>query len=366
MDSAAVSQLVDTLKNLISGWLPSGLSVIGVLIVLAFLTILWDTYKDVVGDHLKRFFGPNLVLITVVGAIALFLVFEERPWTLGALAICTGLYLLLRGGLPSWKSKSKLSAATGIVVLLGSAYFYDVNAEARRNALYDVMFLLPPEGATEPEKLFVLLHPTLNSMFKDVQRVKVVPEKLSSQDVPEYAITRTEKLLAYKVDGLRPKVFIETRVNGYSAATPQMEFRMLFTPWHKQGDAKSIGPMPDWRMEALASTAAAMRGAAMRANFELIVYLSARNVLQLPAEARQKTWRNLLREYERFIELAAPTCPVRAKVQDRLTRSAGVTDDEIRGLLNEPCAELESRKDAEARLQRDVQAFRMRIEDIAE
>ena len=354
MEGGAFSSLVEPFKNLVGHIAPGGFALV---VVVVGAQVVVEAVKHALGERFGEWLKNlrNLLLAALVLAVGAYLVMAGRIWTPVALTVCFALYVVVKWR--KWplfdRGRNIAVVIAGVVAILGAAYWHDLYDEDQRYASYDTAYLLAPLTMNERDNLFKTLRARMKLAFDGVKRVRVGPEKV------EYGIEEKEKLLTVTIDGLRPAIFIGNRFYSYPPATADAELHFSMDAFRRQKGSDEIILMSDWNIQPFSTTGAGLEGALMRGNFELIVFLSAKGLLQLTPEARDTVWRNILREYTQFIRNVASSCEVHAKLTERIAAKQALQEKEVRELLAEGCKEFEGKSNRQAEHAQQREALNM-------
>lgn len=341
-----VSMLLEPVKAFVSAHLNDGAAALFVIFLFGVLRVFFDQYKEALSARVKVWLksGHNLLAISLylVGAVLLY--GTGRWWTFGAFSAVVAGYVLARAWRPaivSGKGRLPIGLASALLFLF-LAYTLDLVLEKRRYQSFDVAFLLPPDfpadGAPkDPQKLFAGLKERLNVSFSGVNRVRIVPEKLTGEDFSRYTFERANDLLAYRTAEGYPKVFIRNRYNVIPGDPNRLQ--MLVVPYQRRAGADRIEPLMEWKLRPLVGSEGKMAGVELRSYFDLIMFLGSKQLIALTPEAQQTIWKNILSEYGQFLARYASKCPVLEELSRLPTE--GLTEREIRDLLNAPCPGLD-------------------------
>ncbi len=342
--------VLDAVKAALSAHLSGGAGLLVVALLVWLLKLFLEQLKSAVSDRIKEWLksAHNLLVVLAAMVVGLFLWDMHLLWGLGAFSAAVAVYFLARWRYPALIAWRPLAGGVAVALLaIGAALWMDDHQQKLRSESFDVALLLSPDGISkEPEKAFAGLKRTLNRSLNGVDRVRVIPDKLSPEDVPKYAVDAKDLLEHHTAEGY-PKVYIYNKyVTLPGKASNEAKLKMLLVPYQRRPAGSGIEPLEGWKRQALEGGQEKMHGAELRGSFDLIVFLASKRLITLTPEAQRRIWANILAEYGEFLALYAPACAAGGQVDKLLAAAGTLTEPQVREVLNAPCAELQ--QDAKA------------------
>lgn len=337
-----------------AGRLDGGLALLVVAALFGAWRLVLARVQSLAALHVDRWLQDGRVLfatgLALVGGVPPLLV--GRPLFAGTV-VALGLGLVAARQPLARLMSSAARAAVMLVAMLAApaiALSADIWFDHRRQADYDVAFLLPPEGGGKNEEalqIFLEMRKALALALAGMP-VDIVPPRLGLQEVEQMQLQTPQKLLEYKGPRGAARVFIRVR---YELGADRQPARIGVWPYLRPPRSEArLEQADDWEPPPLVGPAPSAM-LALRAGFELIAYLSQRSQLRLDVKQQAQVWRQLLQEYEQVLRLNSSECSALADRVRSMHRALDtLTVPQVRRTLFEPCAApVHSAPDAQAR-----------------
>ncbi len=338
---AGVEEVIPNgLRDFINDRAQDGGTVLVVLVLLIFLVAFLDQQRLAVSAVLGDPSNAARVVAVVAGCLLGFAVLTRRGMfvSAGVLAALVVAYIAAKRVAPDLfgtVARASASAAVSFVVL-AAAMTGDVAIQRARTSAFEVMFVMPPNGDStdRSEQLFRAVKKAFNVSFKNVDRIKIVPDKVSRTEFLRYA--GGEKLPGYDNRYGYPRIFIRSR---YDLDSQSKSLSFLITPERAEEGGKKTSRVSGWSHDAWAGLLSdkEISMAALQATFEVMSFLSANGLIRLTPVEQRTFWNNFFAEYGEQLLLVQGDCAEKNKVKRWLSGSAPADEHSIRELLSASC-----------------------------